>query len=395
MPPPSPWRGSTIGGDPKARREACLLALTVARAGEQADPRVPAPTALRPVLGFSRLSAASYGLIERVVDDDHAFRARVAGVATESEVGRAGWLWLTRPDGWETDPASSADARYPGEASARLRRERAGAEAAAARHRREAEEAEAARRQAEDELAVARAEAASAAVAGAEVARLEALVDALSAERSQLVRRLKAAEAEGAALRRDLRVAREATRQAEAELLARTDGPETGPDDGPDPQPMPPAGTARRGRRRPPALPAGLAGDSPEAHQHLVTVSGALLVVDGYNVARTAWPDLTPEEERRRVVALLEEHRARTGVPVVVVFDGDSHTVAPAASRTVRVQFSPTGTTADDAISALVAALPADRPAVVVSSDREVADDALRQGAAVIGARAFLAAVGR
>jgi predicted RNA-binding protein with PIN domain len=69
--------------------------------------------------------------------------------------------------------------------------------------------------------------------------------------------------------------------------------------------------------------------------------------------------------------------------------------VAPAASRSVRVRYSPTDRTADEAIAELLAALPATQPVVVVSSDREVADDARRQGAAVLGAAAFLAAAGR
>jgi predicted RNA-binding protein with PIN domain len=118
-------------------------------------------------------------------------------------------------------------------------------------------------------------------------------------------------------------------------------------------------------------------------------------VVDGYNLARTAWPEVEPEEERRRTVALLEEHRARTGAPVTVVFDGDSETVAPTASRSVRVCFSRTGETADEAIAQLLADLPATQQVVVVSSDREVADDARRQGAAVLGSAAFLAAIRR
>ncbi|MBX3287217.1 MAG: NYN domain-containing protein, partial [Actinobacteria bacterium] len=222
-------------------------------------------------------------------------------------------------------------------------------------------------------------------------------------------------------------VAREATRQAEAELLARGPGAPAAPLWRLDPRlaearesvsaaaeraadlaralgdvvdalaPDVDRTDARRPRfaRRPPALPAGLADDAPEAHRHLVAASGALLVVDGYNVARTTWPDLEPEEERRRTVALLEEHRARTGVPITVVFDGDSDATAPAASRSVQVRFSPTGVTADEAIAHLLAELPASQPVVVVSSDREVADDARRQGAAVLSSPDFLAALGR
>ena len=50
----------------------------------------------------------------------------------------------------------------------------------------------------------------------------------------------------------------------------------------------------------------------------------ALLVVDGYNLARSLWSGIDPEEERRRTVALLEDVAARSRGGVVVVFDGDS-----------------------------------------------------------------------
>ena len=70
-----------------------------------AEPRVPSPSAVRPLFGFTRLSAAAYGRLRGAMDDDPAFRERVAEVADEAVVGRAGWLWLTRPEGWESDPA--------------------------------------------------------------------------------------------------------------------------------------------------------------------------------------------------------------------------------------------------------------------------------------------------
>ncbi|MFN8017927.1 MAG: NYN domain-containing protein [Acidimicrobiales bacterium] len=116
---------------------------------------------------------------------------------------------------------------------------------------------------------------------------------------------------------------------------------------------------------------------------------------DGYNLARAAWSGLGTEEERRRTVALLEDVQARSGGKVVVVFDGDSGTVAPRASKAVRVAFSATGQTADDAIAALLEATPHSQPVVVVSSDREVAADARSQGAAVLSSPAFLRAAGR
>lgn len=128
--------------------------------------------------------------------------------------------------------------------------------------------------------------------------------------------------------------------------------------------------------------PAGRPGGGPSATPASSTTrlkptatwwrySGALLVVDGYNLARTAWSALEPEEERRRTVALLEEAAARRGTPVTVVFDGDG-SVAPAASRSVRTVFSAAGVTADEAIADLLHTLSSDQEVVVVSSDREV-----------------------
>jgi hypothetical protein len=458
---------------------------------------------VRTVLGFTRLSSAAYAIIRRAVDEDDGFRARVAAAAEEggeAGIGRAGWLWLHRPEGWQVDPSVEAGAEEPetGPALGRLRRERDGAEAAAARYRQAAEAAEEGRRRAVEQLAEVRRDAASASSRRAE---LEDRVDALAVERNRAVRAQKALEAELATARRDLRLAREATRQAEAELLAGRDGavaPEVigaatdsldhraaadpdrpaaagaqpattapataGPvgdaeppidraaardavaaaaeaadllaraladaaavlaptasegdlapgaidddgraqDDGRIGAPARAAdrlASARAARHRRPrsapraavGLPPGVVSGTAEAHRHLVR-AGALLVVDGYNVAREAWRGLAPEEERRRTVRLLEEVSARTGSAVTVVFDGDDATVAPAASRAVRVRFSATGQTADDAIADLVAGTPAEQPVVVVSSDREVADDARRQGAAVLGSRDFLAAAGR
>lgn len=61
--------------------------------------------------------------------------------------------------------------------------------------------------------------------------------------------------------------------------------------------------------------------------------------------------------------------------------------MAPAASRVVRVRFSASGVTADDDIAALLTTVPADQPVLVVSTDREVADNARAQGAMVLSQR--------
>lgn len=496
------------------------------------------------MLRFTRLPSKAYDAVARAVDEDDAFRARVAAAADErdaaaragdrqpdevaederdrdgaggadgSSVGRVGWLWLHRPDGWASDPAlaGAEEASATGRGAARLRRERDGAQAAAARHRRSAEAADAARRRAVDQLAEVRRGADG---AHGELLGLRHRVSSLVDERNRAIRSQKAVEADLATARRDLRAVRETVVQAEADLAERTrqlaqatgagsagvrlaggppaaavevrsdagrlsgdivtaDGtgdvdasplrrpPERAAADGFDGQraqraveaasqaaellaraladaagalapterppaevpsagaptgspavdaasgrpEVPPAGrrgagaAERSGQRRArtrarPYLPPGVFEGSTEAHRHLVSVGEAQVLVDGYNLARTAWSGLEPQEERRRTVALLEEVGARSGAPVTVVFDGADATVAPVASRSVRVRFSATGRTADQAIANLLATLPASEPVMVVSSDREVADDARRQGAVALSSRDFLTAAGR
>lgn len=87
-------------------RAALLLALTVARQGERQQPPVVAPARLRPYLGFAKVPPAALEACRRVVEDDEAFRRRVAADATVDQVGSLGFLWLTRPEQWEATAAS-------------------------------------------------------------------------------------------------------------------------------------------------------------------------------------------------------------------------------------------------------------------------------------------------
>ena len=75
--------------------------MQVAREGEAAEPTQPAPAKLRRYLGFARLPAPALDIARRVVEEDDAFRERVANRLTQDDVGEAGWVWLTRPEGWE------------------------------------------------------------------------------------------------------------------------------------------------------------------------------------------------------------------------------------------------------------------------------------------------------
>jgi predicted RNA-binding protein with PIN domain len=123
--------------------------------------------------------------------------------------------------------------------------------------------------------------------------------------------------------------------------------------------------------------------DDPALLEELLALPRAHLVVDGYNVTKTAWPTATLENQRSRLLSGLAAIVARHGTEVTVVFDGADLVNPPPVngSRGVRVLFSPPGVIADEVILDLVAAEPEGRPVVVASSDREVADDVVRAGA--------------
>ncbi|MFD8812803.1 NYN domain-containing protein, partial [Streptomyces sp. NPDC059627] len=107
------------------------------------------------------------------------------------------------------------------------------------------------------------------------------------------------------------------------------------------------------------------------------------LVVDGYNVTKTGYPQMPLEKQRLRLLGQLSQLAAQTGAEVTCVFDG-AELAAPvllAPPRGVRVLFSKPGVTADELIRQLVRAEPPGRPVIVASTDREVADGVARAGA--------------
>ena len=149
----------------------------------------------------------------------------------------------------------------------------------------------------------------------------------------------------------------------------------------------------------PPAAPgaASIAADDPAGVDQLLALPNAHLIVDGYNVTKSGYPDLTLEDQRSRLVAGLAALAARTGAEVTCVFDGaDVQVRVPAAAlRRVRVRFSSAGQTADELIRQLARAEPTGRPVAVVSSDKEVMDGVRRAGARTLTSRALLARLDR
>jgi predicted RNA-binding protein with PIN domain len=150
-----------------------------------------------------------------------------------------------------------------------------------------------------------------------------------------------------------------------------------------------PGAPARAGAR-------ALEADDPVRLDQLLALPKAHLVVDGYNVTKRGFGDVSLEQQRSRLIGSLGGIAAQSGAEVTVVFDGAEKLVAvPPAPRGVRVLFSKKGETADELIRRLVRAEPAGRPVVVISSDREVADGVRRHGAYPLSSDTLLRRIAR
>lgn len=151
------------------------------------------------------------------------------------------------------------------------------------------------------------------------------------------------------------------------------------------------AGTGDRGTGARVAAPV----DGLAALDALLTVPSVHLIVDGYNVSKTGYPDLPLADQRSRLVAQLGALGARTGAEITVVFDGAAVIAAPVrGSRGVRVLFSDAGVIADDVVRDLVAAEPAGRPLLVATSDQEIVRSVRRRGAHAVASAVLLRRLG-
>ncbi|MFD8915474.1 NYN domain-containing protein [Streptomyces sp. NPDC059575] len=135
-----------------------------------------------------------------------------------------------------------------------------------------------------------------------------------------------------------------------------------------------------------------LSEHDPAILDQLLALPQAHLVVDGYNVTKTGYPQMPLEKQRLRLLGQLSALAAQTGAEVTCVFDG-AELAAPvllAPPRGVRVLFSKPGVTADELIRQLVRAEPPGRPVIVASTDREVADGVARSGARPVASAVLL-----
>ncbi|GGX62814.1 RNA-binding protein [Streptomyces anandii JCM 4720] len=140
-----------------------------------------------------------------------------------------------------------------------------------------------------------------------------------------------------------------------------------------------------------------LSEHDPAILDQLLALPQAHLVVDGYNVTKTGYPQMPLEKQRLRLLGQLSQLAAQTGAEVTCVFDG-AELAAPvllAPPRGVRVLFSKPGVTADELIRRLVRAEPPGRPVIVVSTDREVADGVAKAGARPVASAVLLKRLSR
>ena len=391
----------------RALQSALEFAVLIAAAGQKTRPPVPFPSGLKPFLKFHKLTAKALATVRDVVESDEHYLGLLALGAQAELVDEVGMLWLTRPEGWlelavaalGSDPVDddAADARAE-------RRRKEAAETAAARSRLEVIELKGAlareRQEAADvvkdrDLTAKRLRAAESRVRELEKAaqRNEAsataateLADVTSDEAALLRARLVDAEAvrdqalaaraeEGSAIDADR------LRSLLLDALALTGAaPEAG------------KRARRTTSRKPIPIPGGVYGDSEKAGEHLLRFAGVLVLVDGYNVAKLGWPDLTLQHQRERCIESAEALARRWGTVFHIVFDGADVVGAHSrARRVVRVSYSPEGVIADDVLRAEVAATDSGRPVVVVTNDQAVLHDVKAAGANTLSSDTFLA----
>ena len=436
-------------GDPPAREPALPAPVRARVVGLAADvlgglPAAEVPAALRAVARFTPAKRARLGsaALAAALQADVAFRLRVADRVREVLPELAGALeagadlpaappeevvaaaYLLRVPGWEQrvlDVAGEHAAREQAQAGAggvdAVRRLTEQLEAVRARARAEAEQlraelstaraevtavrrrvrelgdragrAEAAQRAAEQELARERAALEQERAAGEErarrtAARLDEAEQAVAASRSaaregrhkdelRLRVLLDTLLAAAGGLRRELALAPLEGRPADALEPEYAAGAAGGP--------------ALQGR----------SADDPALLDALLSAPLVHLLVDGYNVTKAGYGDVSLEAQRRRLLAGLGALAARTGAEVTVVFDGSERAlpVAVPAPRGVRLLFSREGETADEVLRRIARHEPPGRSVVVVSSDREVADGVRAAGARPVPSSALLRLLGR
>ncbi len=394
-------------------RPAIEFAVAIASEGQKVKPPIAYPAALKPFLRQPRVPSAALGKLRRAIEADPDDRRRLSAGAVPDLVDPIGIEWLRRDDGWEGRiaglVAEREEAAARGDDEAALRK---------AERRREAAEQAAARTRAElvalqSRVAELSAELASERTAGrgtqGDMAGLRAELDAAKREARHANDRAEAARSRLASVEaaRDAALHRAEAAESQRDALL-ADRAERGGVEVSGAQVVELRDLARSARgladrlaslievgttgRVALSLPGGVARDSQRATEFLLRAPGALVLVDGYNVAKLAWPDDDLARQRERCLDLADDIARRFGTDITVVFDGADVVGAHATRRRMaRVVYSKPGTIADDVIRAEVAAAPVERPVVVVTNDQAIRRDVAALGANWLASGALVA----
>lgn len=403
-------------------RKALEFAVHVAAEGHRKKLPMKCPPELRKFAGKSPIPTQALKSIRRSVEGDEHFRTLLAAGATPELVDPIGVLWIARPGGWQGEVAAliAAEAAVSAEKKSandikQSDKRRDAAEQAAARSRTEAIALQD-RLGRRDET-----------ISGL-AAQVAELTDSLAALKTELAetkselrhskdREQAAKDREQAAVAKldqgavkpeavnpavidaeSLRVAllaEQAAARVERSTLVRlaSDAGRIAEQLSALVVPMQGGGPARVAKRKPLPLPKGVMGGSEIVALHLLN-SGAMVIVDGYNVAMLGWPALDLVGQRNSLLDVLENAAKRFPAEYTVVFDG-ADVVGAAADRRreIWVVFSPAGVIADDVIRAEVRRQPQDRQIIVVTADKQIVNDVKALGANTMSNAQFLDAV--
>ncbi len=165
--------------------------------------------------------------------------------------------------------------------------------------------------------------------------------------------------------------------------------------------PSSPEGPAKRRAKAPRRTPLraarGVPDDSREGIAGLLTTPGIRVLIDGYNVAKEGWPQLSLDRQRERFLAGLATLVGNRGPMVDVVFDGADVVGGHRSTNCpfIRVSWSPPGVEADDEILAMIDAISVETPVLTISSDRRVRDGARDRGSNTASSRSLLELLGK
>ena len=389
------WAAVTVTSDDKDHAK---------RTKQQPEPTVEPPPALKAFTRWTSRKRLADDKMLAALDDDDTFRTRITELLDPDTAGELGWLWLTRPEGWDIQIAGiieTTESELDAEQAERSHRDRVKAlENRVKNTERKAATASKRRAQAAAEIRTAkralsaaqrRHQTAHRALAAAQSALDKAQTDAdeSSKHHTSADRALhRAKDADRTAAQSETKTLTE-LEEALAALDTELHPPKPKPARKPKRTrkiPEPPA------RRTAIAIPA-TANTGPEVAQHLIGTPGTAWLIDGYNFAFRLWEDTGNNIKiaRGRVEQHMNVLAARFHLDLTVVWDGIQD---PTASRVphrhgpqpgaATIRFSRPGRTADDSIIIDCDTMATTRQIVVVTADRNLRLRAARRGANTI-----------